>query len=156
MEHGKGLGAKLWLGLLLAGAALVLGGVLLVRTNDSEHRSPLADRTLSPTELQSIVDSLARVFSIPEDAVRQRREYVGRRLQGMPEYRIDVPRDFSTLAFNRELSRSVAPYGAVVSGEERPREKKITLRVLRDDKQMWTIVFSLTKTSGGKESNNRR
>jgi len=156
MAFQKVFFTKMWVMAVLASAAVVLGGILISQSNVVEQSTAEMDRKPSPAEMKTIVDSLARVFSIPDAVVRQRRESVGKKLQLMPEHRIEVSSDFSTLGFNRALSRSVARFGSIVAGEERPREKKTVLRVLHNDKQVWTVIFSANKTAGGKESNNRR
>ena len=125
-------------------AALVLVGVIL----------GLGDNPAVPDERESAVrgaapstgfeEDLAAVcaqFGIPEKAIRARKvsNRAGHLLR--KEYRIPVPRDFSSFEFNNALNRRVEQSGARVMGTEQTRERTVTLHILQGDKTVMSVVM---------------
>ena len=125
-------------------AALVLIGVSL----------DLDDNPVPPVEPESTVRSaapstgfeedLASVcaqFGIPEKAIRARK--VSDRADHLlrKEYRIRVPKDFSSFEFNNALNRRVEQSGARVMGTEQTRDRTVTLHVLQGDKTVMSVIL---------------
>ena len=128
----------------LALTALVLVGVIL----------GLGDDPVLPDERESTVqgavpsagfeDDLAAVcaqFGIPEKAIRVRKvcDRSGHLLR--TEYRIAVPKDFSSFEFNSALNRRVEQAGARVMGTEQTRDRTVTLHVLQGDKTVMSVIM---------------
>jgi hypothetical protein len=132
-----------WILALVAGLALGLAVALIFHPDGkiAGISSTSGDR-VTPADMRREVDAACMAFGVGKEDIRVRQER-----DSAGEHRIAVDDQFRPLEFHYALSRRVAKYGVHIVGEERPREKKVALRLLQEDKQIWNVILSIQKTA---------
>ncbi len=145
----------------LAVLSLVLGilAVVLAPGSTPERTSV---RTPTPAgvvpgeaEIRRGLEAVCAEFRVPPASVKVRdvKDRHGRRVR--TEYRLRLPKDFSSAEFNHALGAKVGPWDAHVVGTERTHDRTVTLHVVRDEETIVSVILDMNEpTKAGKEHGN--
>jgi len=132
-------------------SGLALSAIVLAIVVSGLGEKPAVPGTGKDTPLDAVrssgfegdLNAVCAQFGIPEKTIRLRKvtDRAGRLLRR--EYRIAVPKDFSSIEFNHALNRRVESAGARVMGTEQTRDRTVTLHVLQDDKTVMSVILDL-------------
>lgn len=128
----------------LAVTALVLIAAILGLGADPvlpDERESTVQRAVPSAGFEDDLAAVCAQFGIPEKAIRARKvsDRAGHLLR--KEYRIAVPKDFSSFEFNNALNRRVEQAGARVMGTEQTRDRTVTLHVLQGEKTVMSVII---------------
>ncbi len=144
----------------LALVSLVLGILVVVlapRTAASREtpRSTVAPSVPGEAEIRRGVEAICAEFRIPPASMKVRDVKDRTGLPVRTEYRLRLPKDFSSAEFNQALGRKVEPWGARVIGTERTHDRTVTLHVIRDEATIVSVILDMNEpTKAGKEHGN--
>ncbi len=135
---------RMWIaGSLAVCAALLIGLTWLTGHADQKemHRAPVRSAAHEPMTIPQHVDAVAGAFKIPRSAMKMRtaRESA----PAMPELRMQVGPDFSSLEFNSALAVALDDADAQVIGTEHTREKTISLQIVKGGAPVMVVVLDL-------------
>jgi hypothetical protein len=135
---------RVWIaGSLAVCAALLIGLTWLTgRANQPENRrAQVRPAAHEPMTIAQHVDAVAGAFKISRSAMRTR--IVREGAAAVPELRIQVAPDFSSLEFNSALAVALDDADAKVVGTEHTREKAISLRIVQGGAPVMIVVLDL-------------
>jgi hypothetical protein len=138
-----------WVVALLAGLLSGLAIALVLRENGTATVAPVSAGDVKSDDLRREVDATCNEFALAPERIRVRQSGASG-----GEHRVLVDEQFRPLEFHYALSRRLSRWGVKIVGEERPREKKIALRLLLEEKQLWNVQLLIQKSSG-KEDRHR-
>jgi hypothetical protein len=132
----------------------ILAVVLAPRTAVSREPVRKAAVALPPgeAEIRRGLEAVCAEFRVPPASLKVRDVKGGGGQQVRTEFRLRLPRDFSSAEFNQALSRKVEPWGAHVVGTERTHDRTVTLHVVRDEETILSVILDMNEqTNAGKE-----
>jgi hypothetical protein len=103
-------------------------------------------------EIRRGLEAVCAEFRVPPSAltVRDVKNRAGRPVR--IEYRLRLPKDFSSAEFNQSLGAKVEPWGAHVVGTERTQDRTVTLHVVRDEETIMSVILNMNEpTKAGKD-----
>ena len=136
----------------------ILAVALAPRTSPAPERaSARATAAVVPgdAEIRRGLEAVCADFRVPPASwkVRDVKDRNGRRVR--TEYRLRLPKDFSSAEFNHALGAKVEPWGAHVVGTERTHDRTVTLHVVRDEETIVSVILDMNEpTKAGKEHGN--
>ncbi len=142
----------------LAVLSLVLGLLALVlaprgatvREPARKNAAPVV--TPGDAEIRRGLEAICAEFRVPPASLKVRdvKDRNGRPVR--TEYRLRLPKDFSSAEFNHALNAKVEPWGAHVVGTERTHDRTVTLHVVRDEETILSVILDMNETTkAGKE-----
>ena len=142
----------------LAVLSLVLGLLALVlaprgatvREPARKNAAPVV--TPGDAEIRRGLEAICAEFRVPPASLKVRdvKDRSGRQVR--TEYRLRLPKDFSSAEFNHALNAKVEPWGAHVVGTERTHDRTVTLHVVRDEETILSVILDMNETTkAGKE-----
>lgn len=150
---------RIIIGLAVLSVALGVLAVVLAPRRAPERASA---RTTIPAavvpgeaEIRRGLEAVCADFRVPPASwkVRDVKDRTGRRVR--TEYRLRLPKDFSSAEFNHALGAKVEPWGAHVVGTERTHDRTVTLHVVRDEETIVSVILDMNEpTKAGKEHGN--
>jgi hypothetical protein len=103
-------------------------------------------------EIRRGLEAVCAEFRVPPASLKVRdvKDRNGRQVR--TEYRLRLPKDFSSAEFNHALNAKVEPWGAHVVGTERTHDRTVTLHVVRDEETILSVILDMNETTkAGKE-----
>lgn len=138
---------RIWIVALLAVCAVAL--IILIRLTGRADSSQV--HKASPQgvhgEMRTIsqqVEAVAAAFNIPRGAMRLPSSKQAS--SGVPEVRLQVSPEFSSFEFHSALVSALADLDATVVGTEHPREKNISLQILKDGSPVMLVILDMRKS----------
>jgi hypothetical protein len=146
--------------LIVAGLAVlsVVLGILAVvlSPHGAAGREPERKNTAvavpGEAEIRRGLEAVCAEFKVPPASLKVRDV---KNRAGDPvrvEYRLRLPKDFSSVEFNHALADKVEPWGARVVGTERTHDRTVTLHVVRDEETIMSVILDMNEpTKAGKD-----
>jgi hypothetical protein len=140
------------------GVLSVVLGILAVvlAPRNAEGREParkqVAVAVPGNAEIRRGLEAVCADFRVSPGALKVRdvKDRSGRPVR--TEYRLRLPKDFSSAEFNHALGVKVEPWGAHVVGTERTNDRTVTLHVVRDEVTIVSVILDMNEpTKAGKE-----
>jgi hypothetical protein len=132
----------------IAGSLAVCAALLIVLTRltghaDQQeiHRTPAHAAAHESQTIPQHVDAVAGAFRIPRSAMKMRTVQEG--AAAVPELRMQVGPDFSSLEFNSALCGALDDADAKVIGTEHTREKTISLQIVKGGAPVMSVILDL-------------
>jgi hypothetical protein len=147
---------RIIIALALAGVAILLGIVSFRLSSragsDAPAKRPVDKQLSSEGQITRGVEAVCAEYKVPANAMRSRQIKDGKGNVLRTEYRLRLPKDFSSAEFNQALNRKVEPWGARVVGTERTRDRTVTLHVIREDETIISVILEMNEpTTAGKD-----
>lgn len=147
---------RIVIALSLAGAAIILAIVFISyapgRGAEPPSRKMAGNQRSEDGQFARGVEAVCAEFKVPPNAIRSRQIKDGKGNALRTEYRLRLPKDFSSAEFNQALNRKVEPWGARVVGTERMRDHTVTLHVIREDATVLSVILEMNEsTRAGKD-----
>lgn len=145
----------------LAVLSVVLGilAVVLAPRRGAERAAARTTTTAAvapgEAEIRRGLEAVCAEFRVPPSSfkIRDVKDRAGRRVRS--EYRLRLPKNFSSAEFNHALSAKVEPWGAHVVGTERTHDRTVTLHVVRDEDTILSVILDMNEpTKAGKDHGN--
>lgn len=150
---------RIIIGLAVLSVALGVLAVVLAPRRAPERasaRTPIPAAVVpGEAEIRRGLEAVCADFRVPPASwkVRDVKDRTGRRVR--TEYRLRLPKDFSSAEFNHALGAKVEPWGAHVVGTERTHDRTVTLHVVRDEETIVSVILDMNEpTKAGKEHGN--
>lgn len=138
----QAVGTSLLRKVVLAGALAVLALVLflLITSGSTPDRRAIIYKG-DIHDITVVVDTILARYGVDQSAVKTRQVKSPDKKFLRVERRVEVPPEFVSVNFNRDLSEKLGGMGLRLVATERTKENTVTMHVKKDDTILQSITF---------------